>query len=107
MPAFFNFYSLSGHQLDYRRSKIRAAIIYSDNLSNTRELDTYYRFLILMDTDHLLGRCKYGQKGCSSIKVLQTQRRLLYLFSLFSSPYWLFWINPTTEMLTWVVGELL
>ena len=55
MPAFLNFYSLSGHQLDYRCSKIRAAIIYSDNVSNTRELDTHHRFLTLMDIDLLLG----------------------------------------------------
>jgi len=60
MPAFFNFYSLSGHQLYYRRSKIRAAIIYSDNVSNTQELDTHHRFLSLMDIDHLLGICTIG-----------------------------------------------
>jgi hypothetical protein len=63
MPAFLNFYSLSGHQLDYRYHKIRATIIYFDNVLNTRELDTHHPFLTPMDIDRLRGRCTIGAGG--------------------------------------------
>ena len=48
----------------------------------------------------------HGLQFCfKRMQSVPSQRRLLYLCSLFRSPFWLLCMKPTAEKLAWVIGS--